>query len=161
VAFNGVLTVAALALVLSPAKSLSVGEFTLTEPGGWSPLGDSTSTSTPFGADVVAIQGPSGAELFLATPPVPTVPSADVIADRMRGGVMSMQLPDLTIDAASVRTVSSPVGPAVRVDVRYHGAGTMMIVPGHGEILVVAFMSGGSPKAQQDFDSMVSSLRTS
>ena len=159
VAFNGVLTVAALAVVLSPAKTLAFGHYSLTEPGGWSRSTQSEIATLPV--DAVQLEGPSGAALLVAASQVRSSPSADAIASRLRDGLMAVDIPDLSLDAGTVRTVQLHVGPAVEVDIHYHGAGTMVFVPANGEVLFLVFASGGSLKAQHDFDAMLTSLRPS
>jgi membrane protease YdiL (CAAX protease family) len=154
VAFNGVLTVAALAVVLAPAKVVTGGHVSLRAPGGWS-------TTHEGGADL-ALTGPSGATLLVVEVPTVTPPSPDVIVRRINEGLLTQVFPGLQVDVTKTRQVKLPVGAAVEIDVIAQGhRGTMVFVPLAGESVDMVFLSGGSVKAQTDFPRMLASLRVS
>ncbi len=152
-AFNGVLTVAALAVVLAPARTLSVGDVTLEVPGGgWS-------VSHQRDANV-QLTGPSGATLVLIQLPTSVAPSASSVIDRVRGGLLAEMMPGVDVDAGSTRRVRLPIGDAVEVDLEAGGhRGTMVLVPRAGQSLDMVFLSGGSMKAQADFERLLQSIR--
>jgi hypothetical protein len=153
-AFNGVLTVAALAVVLAPAKIVTGGHVSLRAPGGWS-------TSHETGADL-ALTGPSGASLLVVEVPTAVPPSTDAIIRRINEGLLTRVFPGLEVDVTKTRQVRLPVGPAVEVDVIAQGhRGTMVFIPMVGESVDMVFLSGGSVKAQTDFPRMLDSLRVS
>lgn len=153
-AFNGVLVVAALAVVLAPTKTVTVGDLSLSAPSGWGAM------SSEY--DGWSMTGPSGAELFVAEQTLPSTVTAspDQLLARMRTGAAALPVPGLTFDTATVRKVTLPAGVAVEVDLAYEGhGGTFVMMPLPGKLVEVAFMSGGSTKAQADFPRMLDSLR--
>jgi membrane protease YdiL (CAAX protease family) len=151
-AFNGVLTVAALAVVLAPAKMVVSGHVSLRAPGGWS--------SAQNGAGGIALEGPSGASVLVVQVPTVDVPSTDTVIRRLRSGVLAQTFPGLVVDAGSTRKVELPAGPAVEVDVTAEGhRGTIVFLPLAGESLDVVFVGAGSMKAQSDFPKILDSLR--
>jgi membrane protease YdiL (CAAX protease family) len=151
VAFNGVLTVAALAVVMSPARTVTVGHVSFSAPSGWGQWHGDQSGST--------LAGPSGAELYVAEQPVAATPTADQIRDRMRDGLAAAPIPGVTFDTSTLRETALPAGVAVQMGLSYEGHGgtfTMLAVP--GELVELVFMDGGSPKARADFPHMLESL---
>lgn len=154
VAFNGVLTVAALAVVLAPAKVVSGGDITLREPGGWSV------TQAP-GA-TIALDGPSGSGLLVVEVPTSTPPSTATIMRRLDDGMLEQSFAGLQMQVTNVREVQIPAGAAVEVDLVVEGhRGTAVFLPLPGESVRMVFVSGGSMKAQADFPGMLDSLRIS
>jgi membrane protease YdiL (CAAX protease family) len=153
VAFNGVLTVAALAVVLAPARTVTVGDLSFSAPSGWGQV-----HTEPGGG--WTLTGPSDAELFLAEQPVAATPTADQMRDRLREGLATAPIPGVTFDSSTLRETTVPAGVAVEMGVTYEGHGgtfAMLAVP--GELVELVFMDGGSPKAQADFPRMLQSLR--
>jgi membrane protease YdiL (CAAX protease family) len=152
VAFNGVLTVAALAVVLAPARTVTVGDISFQAPSGWGQL------HSEQGGWIVT--GPSDAELFVAEQPLAVTPTADQMRDRMHDGFATALIPSVTFDSSTLRETSLPAGVAVEMGINYEGHGgtfTMLAVP--GELVELVFMDGGSTKAQADFPRMLESLR--
>jgi membrane protease YdiL (CAAX protease family) len=152
VAFNGVLTVAAIAVVLAPTKTVTAGGVSISEPGGWSQSTASVAALT--------LRGPSGAWLGVLAVPTPTAPDLDQVVQRLGDGNIASAYPDLEIDTASTRRVTLPAGEAVEVDIAAHGHhGTMVFLPAAGRSFEVMFLSGGSVKAASDFTRMLPTLR--
>jgi len=152
-AFNGVLTVAALAVVLAPTKTVSVGELSVELPGGWS------TQSTAFGGDVFS--GPSGAELVIAEQERLAGVSPQTMVRRIRDGLLTASVPaGVDVDVSTAREVDLASGTAVEVDLTAQGhRGTFAFVAMRGHVVEVAFMSAGSMKAQADFPRVLDSLR--
>jgi membrane protease YdiL (CAAX protease family) len=151
-AFNGVLTVAALAIVLSPATTVTSGDVSLSAPGGWR----AHTHATPG----LVLEGPSEAALLVLEQPTIVAPTTGLILDRIRAGLMSTAGIDLQADTQSARETQLPAGPAVTVDITADGhAGTVVYVPRPTEMVEVIFLSGGSMKAKSDFPRMLDSLR--
>ncbi|MDQ1697519.1 MAG: hypothetical protein QOJ03_2872 [Frankiaceae bacterium] len=151
-AFNGVLTVAALAVVLSPAKVVTSGHVSLRAPGGWSTVHDADA--------VIAMTGPSGASLLVVDVPTVDAPSVDTVMRRLRSGVLDQTFPGLAVDSSSTRQVDLPAGSAVEVDVTAGGhRGTIVFLPLRGESLDIVFVGAGSMKAQADFPRILESMR--
>jgi hypothetical protein len=152
VAFNGVLTVAALAVVLAPARTVTIGDLSLSTPSGWGQVHTEEGGWT--------LTGPSGAEIFVAEQRLAVTPTADQMRDRLRDGMAMAPIPGVSFDATTLRETTLPAGVAVEMGVTYKGHGgtfAMLAVP--GELIEVVFMDAGSTKAQVDFPHMLESLR--
>jgi membrane protease YdiL (CAAX protease family) len=154
--FNGVLTVAAIFVVLGPGHTYDVEGLEITAPSGWTDVGPH-----PGGViDFLALEGPDGSGVSV-NPIFADQPfDADQSAERLR------ESPDLasdgaTIDAASIREVQIPgVGESVEADVSVaanHGEMLLFGADGHDYVLV--FVNGGSAKADRDFTKMLASLQ--
>jgi membrane protease YdiL (CAAX protease family) len=151
--FNGVLTVAALAIVLAPATTITSGGISISAPGGWHRHDTVADTA-------LILEGPSEAALFVAEQPVPATPTTETMLSRIQAGLLSVNGIDLDVQADTAREVRLPAGPAVEVDINAQGhAGTLVYLPHSGAIVEVVFMSGGSMKARSDFPHMLDSLR--
>ena len=154
-AFNGVLTVAALAVVLAPATTVSSGDISISAPGGWHQHNDAT-----FASGGLTLEGPSESALLVAELPTTSTPTPDTMLSRIQAGLLSVNGFDLEVHAETAREVQLPVGQAVEVDIQAKGhAGTLVYVPRPGAIVEVVFMSAGSMKARSDFPHMLDSLR--
>ena len=152
VAFNGVLTMAALAVVLAPARTVTVADLSFSAPSGWGQLHSEQGGWT--------LTGPSDAQVFVAEQPLAVTPTADQLRDRMRDGLAAIPIPGVSFDSATLRETTVPAGVAVEMGVAYEGHGgtfAMLAVP--GELVELVFMDGGSTKAQADFPRMLASLR--
>jgi membrane protease YdiL (CAAX protease family) len=151
--FNGVLTVAALAIVLAPATTVTSGDISMSAPGGWHQHRDA------FDGGLV-LEGPSEAALFVAELPAASTPTTDTMLSRIQAGLLSVNGVDLDVQANTAHEVELPVGPAVEVDINAKGhSGTLVYLPRPGAIVEVVFMSAGSMKARSDFPRMLDSLR--
>jgi membrane protease YdiL (CAAX protease family) len=151
-AFNGVLTVAALAVVLAPARPMWFGDLQMQVPGGWTRLVDESA--------IGVLEGPSGAGLIVAEQSTPVPPSTETIQRRLSQGMLDPVVPGLVVDAGSVRVVRLPAGPAVEVDLTADGhRGTVVFLAAPGATVEIVFMSGGSMKATTDFARMLDSAR--
>jgi membrane protease YdiL (CAAX protease family) len=151
-AFNGVLTVAALAVVLAPARTMTFGPVTMQVPGGWSRVIDTSS--------LPALQGPSGASLLVAGQSTSAPPSTDTIQRRLSAGLLNEAVPGLAVDTGSVRVVGLPAGRAVEVDLMADGHhGTVVFLPVAGTTVEIVFLSGGSIRATADFARMLDTVR--
>lgn len=151
-AFNGVLTVAALAIVLSPGTTVAAGDISLVTPGGWSVMHRSGSG--------MELQGPSGSALLVVAMPSASAPSAATVVQRLRAGALGAALPGLVVHTESTRELRLPAGDAVEVDLEADGhSGTMVFLPLTGRTVNMVFLSGGSRTAEADFPKLVDSLR--
>jgi membrane protease YdiL (CAAX protease family) len=157
VAFNGVLAVAAMAVVLAPAHVISSGDLSVTAPGGWRNAADAD-TDVPLSG--LVLEGPSGAMFAVAEVPVPGGASLAGMTDRVQSGMLDTGVPGLEIRGGGARRLALPVGDAVRVDITAMGhSGSVVFVARPDGALEVVFLSGGSLKAQEDFERMLTSLR--
>jgi hypothetical protein len=154
-AFNGILTVAALAVVLSPATTITSGDISISAPGGWHQHNDLS-----FAPGGLVLEGPSEAALFVTEQPVAATPTADTMLSRIESGLLSTNNFDVVVHAETAHEVQLPAGPAVEVDLNAQGhAGTMVLLSRPGDVVEVVFMSAGSMKARTDFPRMLDSLR--
>ena len=150
--FNGVLTIAAIVIVLSPGKTFEGMGVSVDAPGGWS------QTSTPGTA--LSLRGPSGAWLGIATVSTPVQRDLQQVTDRLTQGPLGALPSDqVQINRDTVRWVTLPVGRAVELDVQVQGhKGHMLFVPRTGQSVEVLFLSAGSLRAEQDFTKMLESV---
>jgi membrane protease YdiL (CAAX protease family) len=152
VAFNGVLTVAALAVVLAPARTVTVADLSLSAPSGWGQLRGEQGGWT--------LTGPSGAQIFLAEQQLAVMPTADQMRDRMRAGIAMAAIPGISFDAGTLQETTLPAGVAVEMGVTYEGhGGTFAMLAVSSELVEVVFMDAGSTRAKADFPHMLKSLR--
>jgi len=152
-AFNGVLTVAAIAVVLAPSQIVHAGDLTLNAPGGW------TVAKQPPSPLLLAMRGPSGAVVEALEIPTPVAQDASSLLQRI--DTLPTQVPagvSLKLDQARLVEVDDHEGVAVDLDAAGHH-GTMVLVPEAPDSYELVFMSAGSAKATQDFESMMNSVR--
>ena len=156
VGFNGVLTVAALSVVLTPGATVSVSGLTVHTPAGWHRAPErELPASAPATSTVAALQGPSGAGLVVLSLPTPVAPTIDSMLDRLGSGTGVATF----LDRSSLRELRLPVGPAVEVDART-GAdrATLVIIPHDGHSFELVMHLAGSAKAQRDLTRILRDL---
>jgi len=157
VGFNGVLTLAALSLVLSPGSTVSVGGLTAQLPSGWrtASTAELPAALTTSGS-VAGFRGPSGAELVVVSFATPTAPPIDEVYTRLSGGGFG------STDQSALHELRLPAGPAVEVVQQLQGDdATIVFVPHAGHSYELALRGAGSVKARSDFDRILKSLRMS
>ena len=154
-AFNGVLTVAALSLVLSPGKTFTFSDVSVHAPSGWSQHQDAGFETSGLGLD-----GPTGAAVFIVEIPTPTPVSPQALLNSFQTNGLGQYMPSLPMSFENARQVQLPAGAAVEADVSAGGhSGNLVFVPEQTKIVEVVFMSAGSEKAKADFPHMLDSLR--
>lgn len=156
VGFNGVLTVAAIAVVLGPAHDVSVDGVTFTAPSGWSV--QSNVTAQTFGIDAL-LSGPDSAVVeVIGGPPGETFdPSGEAARLQSAGSFFPSEV---SLDATTVREISLPIGQAVEADISIEGrSGTVVVFGSEQRTLAVMFLNAGSEKARADFAKMLHSIR--
>jgi membrane protease YdiL (CAAX protease family) len=153
--FNGVLTIAAVVIVLSPAKTFEAYGVSVDAPGGWS-------QDHMTGVNL-SLSGPSGAWFGVATVSTPVQPELQrVTAQVTQGSLGTLSTEALQIDRNTVREVQLPAGRGVEVDVTMQGhSGHMLFIPRAGQSVEVVFLSAGSLRAEHDFTKMLGSVRVS
>jgi membrane protease YdiL (CAAX protease family) len=154
--FNGVLTIAAITIVLAPAHLVGVGGLTFTAPGGWSTVGSPTA---PTAGTLLDLRGPSSAEVAVIALPTATVETADDIAQRLQDGSAALEA-GLGAPVSDIREISTPAGTAVEVDIdlqSHHG--DAVLLPAAGQVYELIFLNAGSVKAIEDFHLMLDSLQ--
>jgi membrane protease YdiL (CAAX protease family) len=153
--FNGVLTIAAIMVVLGPSHVIQVGGLDMTAPSGWSVH---TPQQPEFSNSETVLIGPSDAQLAVVSEPNVSGATADSIAARLRSGVLAVPA-ELQVDPASVREVMEPVGELVEESASIEGHdGTLAMLAVGGQAYQFVFIGAGSAKAQQGFDQMLKSL---
>ena len=155
VAFNGVLTVAALSLVLSPGSWVSLDGLSAQLPSGWRTASTSElPTSLTDTGSVAGFRGPSGAELVVVSFASATAPSVDEVYERLSGGGFGSS------DKGALHELRLPAGPAVEVFQQMQGDdATIVFLPHAGRSYELALRGAGSVKARSDFDRILKSLR--
>ena len=157
--FNGVLTVAALAVVLSPGKTFTFADVSIHAPSGW---GQHHATIPAGPATAFALDGPSESAVVVMEFPASSLPPVTVssIEAALNRGALSTFLPSYGTSLANVREVQLPLGTAVEADVTVEGhSGNFVFIPRQTETVMVMFLSAGSEKAKADFPRMLDSLR--
>jgi membrane protease YdiL (CAAX protease family) len=156
--FNGVLTVAAIFVVLGPSHTFDVDGLELTAPGGWSQQTDQTADLEA--AHTLLLQGPDGSRLFLTEVASNTPFDPDLTAQHMRTEPLTVPAQAM-IDQSTVRQVELPtVGTAVEADVAVGSDhGTVALFAAGGQDYATIFVGEGSSKAEADFTKMLTTLR--
>jgi membrane protease YdiL (CAAX protease family) len=154
-AFNGVLTFMAVSYALSPGVAVSTGSLTLHAPHGWHRAG----TESRIPETMVGLDGPSGAQVVMASMRVPTD------ADRTWARIVNGGSPDVlgfSTRRETARIVDLPAGKAVRVRILAEGHdGDLVVIPAGDETYVLVLVSGGSPRVRADFDKMLRGVSAS
>ena len=155
--FNGVLTVAALSVVLSPGPSLSVDGLSAHLPSGWraAASADVPASLTQLGS-FQAFHGPSGAALVVVAVPSATTPTVDGIYDRLSSSGFSTLIPG----HSDLHELRLPAGPAVEfVDQLNGDQMTIVFLPHSGRSYELFMHGAGSVKARADFARILKDLR--
>ncbi len=156
VGFNAVLTVAAISIVLGPARTIEVGGLNLTAPSGWSVASMSAGETFP---GVGMLLGPDDAQLEVVHAQVARQLSPDEVATRLRSGTLALP-PGLELDSSSVTETSSPAGEVVEDGLTVEGRqGEVAFLQAGGQGYELVFLSAGSNRAQRDFQAMLGSLQ--
>jgi membrane protease YdiL (CAAX protease family) len=151
--FNGVLTVAAIVIVVSPGKTFQGLDVAVQAPSGWS-----QSHSTPM---ALSLYGPAGAWFGVETLSTPVAPDMHAVTARLTDAALTSPSSEVVeVDRSTVRDVSLPAGDGVELDVTVQGhRGHMIFISRAGTSVEVIFLSAGSLKAERDFPKMVASVR--
>jgi len=158
VGFNGVLTIAAIAVVLGPGHSVTLDGMSFQAPSGWSVQSSVTAESLGAGA---VLRGPDDAVVEVIEGPVGERLDPDATASRLQTETVPFQT-GMTLDRSSVREVSLPAGRAVEADVTLEGrSGSMVLFPAADRPIAIVFLDAGSTKATADFAKILDSLRVS
>lgn len=157
--FNGVLTVAALSVVLSPGAALNVDGLSAHLPSGWraASTSDLPQSLTAAGS-VAAFHGPSGAALVVASIASPATPTVDDIYDRLSSSGFTSLIPG----HSDLHELRLPAGPAVEVVDQVRGDQvTIVFIPHAGRSYELVMRGAGSAKARADFAHILRDLRVS
>ncbi|MGN6474302.1 MAG: lysostaphin resistance A-like protein [Mycobacteriales bacterium] len=163
--FNGVLTIAAIAIVLGPSHGYDVGALRITAPGGWTNVTSKTADIPAVFAnslnEPVVLSGPNAAEFAVFDlGPVQTQFNPDAVIQRLQQ--LNVPLPGgSSYDASSAREVTLPtVGTAVEVNLTIHSSSGEVVFFGYAnDGYVVTAITGGDPKAQSDVTKMLGTLQ--
>jgi membrane protease YdiL (CAAX protease family) len=157
VAFNGVLAVAAVTVVLGGGGTVTGDGLTMTLPTGW----HATTTGLPVvaagGHPAIYVDGPSGASIQVISynTPAPDINRlTDMIRDPRFAGA------DAGLQPLTLRQRTVPAGRLVEVDADVSGHhGTVAFLLLRGTTYELIFMPAGSPKARADIDPILRDLR--
>ncbi|HVS68368.1 MAG TPA: type II CAAX endopeptidase family protein [Mycobacteriales bacterium] len=162
--FNGVLTIAAVAIVLGPSHAYDIDGVQFTAPSGWSKVPIQT-TDDPFAGDgglKLLLQGPDGSGIGVFA--VPSETPFDPATVEQRLGASDLPLPaGSAFDASSLHEITLPtVGTAVEADYTYEAnKGELVLFASQGARFVVSFLNGGDAKADADFTKLLDTLQVS
>jgi membrane protease YdiL (CAAX protease family) len=155
-AFNGVLTAAALSVVLSAGPHVTADGLSVQLPSGWSSLTLSSAPALATEDRIGAFRGPSGAIITVVSLQTPNMPQLDQLVTAMRNSGT------LTPGSDDVRQLSLPIGTALQTQLTIGGqAVTSVIVPRAGTTYELDLQSAGSVKATSDFQRVLRDLRAS
>jgi hypothetical protein len=158
VGFNGVLTIAALSVVLSPGATVTVDGLSAQLPSGWRAVDSSKMpASLGFLGSAEGFLGPSGSAVVVLSIPTPTAPPIDLAYDRLSSdGAMMSLAPGHT----SLHELRLPSGPAVEITAERNGDQvTAVFIPHDGRSYTLVLHGAGSVKARSDFERILRSLR--
>jgi hypothetical protein len=154
-AFNGVLTVAALSIVVSPGPHLDVEGLSLQAPTGWHHPATTDGASLP--SDATALDGPSGAALAVLALPTPVAPDMDRMLQALSAGSTGF---GASVDMHSVQQIDLHGVAALELDAHARSdSAKLVLVPHAGHSYELVLYSAGSPKAQRDFSRILESVR--
>lgn len=158
-AFNGVLTIAAIFVVTGAGPLISNDGLSMHTPSGWTTAKSADQLNAiGFVHESFALQGPSGAEFVALSFPTPTAPDPDVLMQRL--STASGPGIGAAVRPGTLREVKVPAGALVEVDATIGGQpSTIAFLPGQGRTYELIFVSAGSPKATADFPRMLRDLR--
>jgi membrane protease YdiL (CAAX protease family) len=160
-AFNGVLTIAAVVVVTSAGPTINADGLSLRAASGWStvPAGSLTASLGEL-QPAFALKGPAGSSFIALSFATAQAPDPDRLVQRLSG-------PDSSTFGGSIRTDTLrerklPLGRVVVVVVQVGGeSGTVAFLPRAGRTYEFVFDSAGSPKATADYSRMLEALRVS
>jgi membrane protease YdiL (CAAX protease family) len=157
VGFNGVLTVAALSVVLGSGPSITVDGLSAQLPSGWRAA---ASSELPAGliasGSAAAFRGPSGSAIVLVSFPTPVAPTVDEVYTRLSASGLTALAPGHT----ALHELQLPAGPAVEVVEKIRGDdATVVFLPHAGRSFELVMHGAGSVKARSDFDRILRSLQ--
>ena len=148
-AFNGVLTLAAVAAVTAPYTTATFGSLQLAVPGGWH-----VSTAQVYG-NGIAYDGPSGEGLAVVR--LPAGPKADL--DAAEAFLLDTPSDGLQLDRRSLQRAQLPAGSAVTADIVTVGQpGHVLVTLVGNEAYEVVMVTGGSPSAEKAWARLVRTL---
>ena len=157
--FNGVLTIAALSVVLSPGAAVNLDGLSAHLPSGWraASLSDLPESLSNVGS-VKSFRGPSGSALVVVAVPSPSTPTVDDIYDRLSSSGFTSLIPG----HSDLRELRLPAGPAVEVVSQVRGDQvTIVFLPHAGRSYELLMRGAGSAKARSDFGRILKDLRVS
>jgi membrane protease YdiL (CAAX protease family) len=157
--FNGVLTVAALSVVLSAGPTVSMPGVSIPMPTGWSRAGpdELPANLATFGA-AEGYRGPSGSAVVVVSLATPTAPTVDELWQRF--GTLPFARPGAP--GTSLLELQLPSGHAVELKTKFGGHDiSVVLVPHDGRSIEIVLDGAGSMKARADFARMLRDLRLS
>jgi membrane protease YdiL (CAAX protease family) len=156
VGFNGVLTIAAIFVVLGPAHTVKLDGVSFQAPSGWSV--QSSVTASNFGAAAV-LRGPDDAIVEVIEGPVGQQFDPDAAAARLQSESLPFQS-ELSLNHSTIREETLPVGRAIEADVTVEGrSGKVVLISAANRPFAVVFLDAGSAKASSDFTKILNSAR--
>lgn len=149
--FNGLFTLVAVLSIVGPTKTFTVDGATLRLPAVWhtAPLPEGVRYQ-------VGLEGPSASAILVLDQPIPAGTTFDLNQVRQKAQQNSIPF-GATI--TSDQTASYPAGPALVINLTANGyPGELVIMSTSGHEWLFVLSTGGSSKAQSDFDHMLEHL---
>lgn len=159
-AFNGVLTIAAIVVVTGAGPLISNDGLSMHTPSGWTAKSVALPVAFSDVHESFALEGPSGAAFIALSFPTPVAPDPDLLMQRL--STASAPGFGTSVRPDTLREVKVSAGTLVEVDATIaNQPGTIAFLPGQGRTYELVFESAGSPKAAADFAHMLRDLRVS
>jgi membrane protease YdiL (CAAX protease family) len=156
-AFNGVLAVAAVTVVLGGGGTVSGDGLTMTLPNGWHSSPAALPATVLGGHPALMVRGPSGATIAVIAYDTPVAPDISKLADLIRDPRFAASNPGL--QPLTLREVTVPAGRLVEVDATHDGdRRTVAFLCRAGTTYELVLRASGSPKARADFEPILRSL---
>ena len=151
-AFNGVLTIAAVAATTGAGHVTSYESISFQLPGGWH---EQRTSIVPGG---MSVQGPGGAGLAVLARPGPAL-----TLEQMFGNLVAAESgnPLRTVQPGSERRVQTPAGEAIEADITLSGQpGHVLDLIVNGTAYELIVVTGGSPAAEHGWHLITASVAT-
>jgi len=157
VAFNGVLAVAAISVVLGGGGTVSGDGLTMTLPTGWQSSSAALPAYVEGGHPAMMVRGPSGATIAVISYDTPVAPDIGKLTDLIRNPQFAAANPGLK--PLTLREVAVPAGRLVEVDATHDGdQRTVAFLCRAGTTYELVLRASGSPRARADFEPILRSL---
>ena len=165
--FNGVLTIAAIAILFGPSHLYKVGGLEVSVPSGWATEDSSSALPSDLPFDIadgnsLVLDGPEASALAMVDIGPPNTPfDADTFSSNLKQRFGNLPVSEgLSYDINSLREVTLPsVGTAVELDIHVHSSrGEYAFFSYGGDLYFVFAIIGESAKASSDVNDMLTTL---
>jgi membrane protease YdiL (CAAX protease family) len=154
-AFNGIIVLTAVVMQVAPGHVIAANGVTARVPASWHMASDPALVAR---LDMV-VEGPSGSGMLVSHITLP--PGGAITADRAAAILASgADTGGVVVDPGGSRRVDYPMGQALRVSATAEGHhAEIVVIPRDGVLWQVILMSGGSSRAEADFDAILEHMQ--